>query len=141
MSGRLPYIKRRKYPHMLPIEAELWGKFIDANPDYFDSVDYDFRVGDGMEVDHIEPPNIKRMAIMITQKRIDVVGWNDGKPTIVEVKERVGLSTLGQISGYVSLFRRDFSSLGIPEELVVCSMIGRDEKYLFDERGIKVEIV
>lgn len=141
MSGRLPYVKRRKYTHMLPIEAELWGRFIDANPGYFDSVDYDFRVGDGMEVENIEPENIKRMATMITQKRIDVVGWNDGTPTIVEVKERVGLSTLGQISGYVLLFKRDFSTLGDPDQLVVCNMIGRDERYLFEKQGIQVVLV
>ena len=75
MSGRLPYVTRRKYPHMIAEEAEIWGRFVDNYPGRFDSVDYDFRVGEGQQIELEFPENYGRMITMLTQHRIDVLGW------------------------------------------------------------------
>ena len=80
---------------MLGEDISIWERFIESHPEYFDSVDYDWRVGEGIVPDQEWEENYKRMVTMLSQKRIDVVGWNDEKPTIVEVKKRGGFINHG----------------------------------------------
>lgn len=141
MAGRLPYGKRRKYPHMLGEDVPVWERFIEKFPERFDSVDYDWRVGQGAEVPEGLGEEYERMARMLSQKRIDVVGWVNEMPTIIEVKDRVGLSTLGQIEGYRILFERDFPGLRRPGVLVVCGRISGDDRAVMEAARIPVEVV
>lgn len=141
MSGRLPYVKRHKYPHMIGEDREIWNRFIEKFPDRFDTVDYDFRVGKGMQTNPNWPEYMKVDAIALTQKRIDVLAWNDEQPTIIEVKKRVGLSTLGQILGYFQLFIDVYKNITKPKVLVICETIGRDDFRVLEVNKVPVEIV
>jgi len=141
MAGRLPYLKRRKYPHMIGENAEIWNKFIDKYPGRFDTVDYDFRVGSGMVLNPAWPESVQRDAKALTQKRIDVLAWKGEKPTIIEVKRRVGLSALGQVLGYRILFRGEFRNLGDPAVLVLTSAIGADDEKVLEASGVPVEVM
>lgn len=141
MSGRLPYVKRKKYPHMIAEEAEVWGRFVDKFPERFDSVDYDFRVGDGQKYDKGMPEKYGRMITMLTQHRIDVLGWVGEKPTIIEVKERAVFSTIGQLIGYRALFIEGFKNLRDPDLLCVCREITDDDWFVFKSQNIPVEVV
>ncbi len=126
---------------MLGEDIPIWDRFVDAYPDLFDSVDYDWRVGEGVNPDPEWAENYQRMVKMLSQKRIDVVGWNDDQPTIVEVKSRVGLSALGQILGYKTLFIEEFPHFPIPEVLIVTESIGDDDKRILNKHGIPVIVV
>jgi len=141
MSGRLPYGKRYKYPHMIGDDIEIWERFVDKYPGYFNTVDYDWRVGKGMSLDQTWDPKIKRMATMLTQKRIDVIGWKDDQPVIIEVKKRVGLSTLGQVLGYKTLFINEFPKIKTPELMIITEIIGADDLMILKIFDIPVEIV
>lgn len=141
MAGRFVYGKRRRYPHMLGEDVAVWERFVGKFPGRFDSVDYDWRVGDGVAVDPEWDEAYVRMARMLSQKRIDVVGWNGGAATIVEVKDRAGLSALGQVEGYRILFVRDFPTLGTPGVLLVCGRISPDDAAVMVRSGIPVEVV
>lgn len=141
MSGRLPYVKRRKYPHMIGDDRVVWDRFVEKFPDRFETVDYDFRVGEGTGFPGGVEDNWARMAMMLSQKRIDVLGWVGDHPTIIEVKKRVGLSALGQVLGYRVLFLKDFKLFGVPDLLVVCESISFDDKYVLEANNIPVEIV
>lgn len=141
MAGRLPYVKRRFYPHMVGEEIEIWGRFVDKFPDRFESVDYDFRVGEGTVLEGGDSDSYVRMARMLSQKRIDVIGWVGDIPTLIEVKRRVGLSTLGQVLGYRVLFLKDFKHFGTPELLVVCATISQDDNFVLEENKIEIEVV
>ncbi len=141
MSGRLPYLKRKYYPHMVGDEVEIWDLFVDQFPDRFETVDYDFRVGDGTPYPGEENDNWARMALMISQKRIDAIGWVGDHPTIIEVKRRVGLSTLGQVLGYKILFLKDFKNFGEPDLLVVTKSINSDDKFVLEKENIKIVVV
>ena len=138
MAGRYVYEHRRKYEHMIPQEATVWNRFITAYPEKFDSCDYDWRVGDGMILNPDWEENIKRMAVMITQKRIDVLAWNGENPTIIEIKNRAELSTMGQIIGYHDLFVKDFPNFPAPVLLVVCHMVTPDDRYVMEKHDIKI---
>jgi len=141
MSGRFPYAKRFQYPHMLGEDIPIWERFIVKFPDRFDSVDYDWRVGKGMEINQGWEDNIQRMATMITQKRIDVLGWNGERPTIIEVKKAVNISTLGQVLGYQILFVHDFPHIHKPEILVVTEFLGGDDRLVLDSYAVPIEVV
>lgn len=141
MAGRLPYRKRNKYTHMIGENADIWSRFIDGNPERFDTVDYDFRVGEGMRLEPGWPDHVKRDATALTQKRIDVLAWRGEKPTIIEVKRRVGLSTLGQVLGYKILFMRGFKNIEEPELLVVTGAIGEDDRRVLESHRVPVEVI
>jgi len=126
---------------MMQDEVEIWERFIKNNPGFFITCDYDFRVGDGVALDEDWEDNIKRMATMISQKRIDVLGWVGESPTIVELKRRVGLNTLGQILGYKTLFIKDFPNIKIPELLVIAESIDEDNILVMDSFKIPVVII
>lgn len=141
MAGRLPYVKRRFYPHMVGEEIMVWNRFVDQDPKRFETVDYDFRVGEGIPILPGEEENFARMAKMLSQKRIDVIGWVGDSPTIIEVKGRVGLSTLGQVLGYRTLFTKEFVNIPVPELMVVCEIISDDDCYVLEENLIKIVVV
>jgi len=141
LSGRYPYGKKHKYTHMIGEDVILWERFIDFHPNYFDTVDYDFRVGIGMNLKTQWDEKFKRMATMITQKRIDVLGWVRDQPTIVEIKKRVGLSTLGQILGYKILFKKDFPMIATPSLLVITESIDPDNVEVMKASNVPVMVV
>ena len=141
MSGRLPYRSRRKYTHMTGEDKAVWDRFIMKFPKAFDSVDYDFRVGEGEQLQLEFDEKIQRMVTMLSQLRIDAIGWNGEQPTIVEVKPRAVVSALGQIQGYKILFMRQFPKISAPLTLMVCEVISLDVQHVFDEMKIPVEVV
>lgn len=141
MPGRLMYGKRYRYPHMLEDESKIWERFMMLFPDRFETVDYDFRVGSGSPVPAGTKKNYSRMIKMLSQKRIDVVGWRGDSPVIVEVKIRVGLSTLGQVLGYQVLFHEDLPEFKIPGLMVVCESISGDDHLVLDVNEVNVFVV
>jgi len=98
-------------------------------------------VGEGIVPDPEWEENYKRMVTMLSQKRIDVVGWNDEKPTIVEVKKRVGLSTMGQILGYQTLFIEELTNFAVPGILIITESVGDDDKRVLTKHGIPIIVV
>lgn len=141
MTGMFPYKKRLRYPHMIEAEIETWNLFIDAFPGRYDSCDYDFRVGLGMMLDDQWDDKVKNMATAISQKRIDVVAWFGDDITIIEIKKRGSLSAIGQLIGYRILFTSELKNLKVPDLLLVCQTIDRDDQLAFDTEGIPVVAV
>lgn len=141
MTGMFPYNKRLRYPHMIKSEAETWNLFIDKFPGKYDTVDYDFRVGEGMELNNTWDDKTRNMATAISQKRIDVLAWKEKSITIIEIKRRGSLSAIGQLLGYRTLFEKDFIKLQVPKILLVCQTIDRDDRLAFQNQGIPVVVV
>jgi len=141
MSGRYKFERRRKYPHMIGEDKIIWNRFIEKFPDRFETVDYDWRVGKGQDPNPDWPENMKRMVTMLSQKRIDVIGWVGDSPTIIEVKKRVGLSTIGQVMGYRALIKREFKQFEHTKVLVICEIINSDDRYALLNQDIPVIVV
>lgn len=141
MPGKFNYEKMWKYPHLLGDDKEVWDRFILKFPDKFETVDYDIHVGSGIEP--LEEPESKPAQQWkdLTRKRIDVVGWKINFATIIEVKKRVGLPTLGQILGYRFLYHRQNPGTFLLPSLIVCSQINQDDKDVLDHFGILYEVV
>jgi len=138
MPGRYIYEKRRKYPHMIGEDKLIWNRFIEKYPDIFETVDYDWRVGKGQEPNPEWPENMKRMVTMLSQKRVDVIGWVGDEPTLIEVKKRVGLSVIGQVIGYRALIKREFKQFDDIKVMVICETISKDDIYALMDSEIPV---
>ena len=141
MSGRLQYGFRYRYPHMTEEESIIWERFLDRFPARYETVDYDFRVGIGATIPAGATESHARMITMLSQKRIDALCWIGGQPTIVEVKRRVGLGTVGQVMGYRTLFKVDLPFISEPKVFVVCETISDDDRKVLEAAGIPFDVV
>lgn len=107
MQGKYPFSKTGYYPHMKPADIILWEKFILAFPGFFNSCDYDVLVGTGVVVGNPDTDPYSKSFQMLTQKKIDVVGYKDDKIVIIEVKPRAGSNAMGQVLSYKEMWSKD----------------------------------
>lgn len=132
----MEYVERRKYPGLIPVECAIWSEFVKGHPRFFNSVEYNVRVGEGVEpVASVEEqyPGLTRT---LTAKRIDAVGWSDDTPTIVEVKDAARMTALGEIVTYVELYKQTFRYAGVLPVIVVCVDVDPDLVDIFADRNV-----
>ncbi len=141
MPGKFNYEVRHKYPHLIGEDIQVWTRFILKFPDKFDTVDYDVKVGKGASTDPLPDKTSKQYWASLTKKRIDVIGYKNYYVTIVEVKKRAGLFTLGQILGYKFLYLREHKVRLPVDTLVICSSIDQDDIDVFKHYDINFVIV
>ena len=141
MPGKFNYEHRHKYPHLIGEDTEVWNRFISKYPYKFDTVDYDIKVGKGIETDIVIENEYKDQFRNLTRKRIDVVGYRNDIITIVEVKKRSTLFTLGQILGYHFLFLKENPELQFVDSLIVCGKIDPDDVAVLNHYAIDFLVV
>lgn len=140
MTGRFPYTTLAKYPHMKPEDVAVWQRFVVNNPAFFDSVDYDVPCGIGATPNPDHPINIQRDHIILTQKKVDVVGYNGNIVTLVEVKPIADMRSMGQIIAYHHLFTKCHPEHTIVNKMIVCGSIERELDEIFTENNIITEV-
>lgn len=119
MTGRFPYQILAKYPHMKPGDIAIWERFINANPGFFDTVDYDVLIGSGAPFD-TSLNNLEGQSVgALYRKKIDVVGYRSGEIWLVEVKPDAQFAALGQIGAYDDLYREERK----PTDRVVAALL------------------
>lgn len=130
------YTKLGKYPHMKPNDVEIWERFIDANPDAYDSVQYDVAVGSAPDFDVTVGDSPNATALQLYKRKIDVVGFKGTRVDIIEIKPNAGSSALGQVLGYVVLYKRDVSAFPEPRACLLTDRIGVDVRLLAETMGV-----
>lgn len=98
----------RKFPHLLPKDCELWQRFIDSEHNKFLSFDYDVRVGPRPDPGPEFPENLRQMWGDLSQRRIDAVGHNADRITIIEISLSAGLTAIGQLEVYPILYAKTY---------------------------------
>lgn len=141
MNGRFPSILLYKYPRMSPKDVDIWKRFLMLHQSMFNSFDYDLPVGNGEDPGPEFEPNLRKDFIDLTKKRIDVVGYKDGTPTIIEVKPRASSTALGQLLTYKTLFIQSHPSFQTVPLMVVTEFINTEEQEIFNSHNIKVFVV
>ena len=116
----------RRFPHLLPPDVKVWIKFLDHNPDLFDYYEYDVRVGTGRDPGDRFIPNIRKMGVDLSQRRIDAVGHKDGIETVIEITHSLGLKAIGQIVAYPILYVETFNPEKMPHVLIVAGSMQSD---------------
>jgi len=141
MTGKYNFEILHKYPHLLGEDIPIWQSFIIHYPDFYDTVDYDVKVGTGVNAEVIDDKKYRSYYADLTKKRIDVVGFKNEFVTIVEVKKRVTLGTLGQILGYKYLFLNQNPDLKLVKTLILCSSIDKDDMAVLNHYSIPFIVV
>lgn len=132
---------RRRYPHMRAYESQIWTAFLGQTELEFTDVTYDLHLGVGVPTLPHDPPWMERLTRAITRKRVDVVASTATDRWIFELKERIGLSALGQLLTYAELYQTEYY-LDVPLLLgAVGWRIAPDIEGTFDLHAINIFIV
>lgn len=123
---KYPYKKLAKYPHLMPKDVEVWEKFLDSHPKYFNEVEYDVHVGQGVTTPPEAPKEYAYDYKHLTKKRIDVVGHKGEIIFIVEIKPSAGLSAVGQAFGLSQLFRAENPNVARILPCIITDRIDKD---------------
>lgn len=129
-----------KYPHLLPADIALWDRFLTANPNRFEELYYDIRVGDGRDPGQDYAPNIRRMAIDLSQRRIDAIGITPDEIYIIEISTRPGLKALGQLMAYPTLYAQKYPTNKALRPLLVCEDLEADIRPVLLKLSIPYEL-
>lgn len=129
------------YPHMKPRDVAIWERFLDKYPEAYDKVQYDFAIGD-------VPSFIANASSVEGQKmgelyklKIDVVGYKGDTIHLIEVKPRATASTIGQVQGYIELYKRDEQPTLKLMPVIVTDELMPNMEYLGVVNGVKVIVV
>lgn len=141
MTGQYKYEKLNKYPHMKPEDIAIWERFLLRYPDYFDTVDYDYKVGEGNMPTFRQAANMEKGWRDLTQKKIDVVGYKGDMITIVEVKPRARANALGQMWMYDELYKRQENYAGTLRNLIITDTPDPDTETVAKSGDIQIIIV
>lgn len=134
----LPYEKRYSYPGMMPLDKEIWERYIDNAPDAFIECAYNVAVGAG-EPDMVANspgahPNLNRLY----QRKIDVVARTAKGITIIEIGPRAATAKVGQVKGYALLFARDYTDTVPITPIVLTDVLMPDMDFIAKEAGVQV---
>ncbi len=132
---------RFRFPGMMPRDILVWRAWLRLHEKDFDRFDYNIRVGTGFDPGPSWPPEQRRNAILNTQKRVDAVGYLGPLATVFEVKDRAGLSALGQIIGYRSLWARTFPGQVLPKFVIVSARPAFDLAEIVAANDVRLDIV
>lgn len=141
MPAVYPYKIMAWYPHMGAQDAAIWSRFIAQYPDLFEKVWYDLPVGSGAPIPDGTAPHMERDWQILTKYKCDVVAFDDVGPTIIEIKPRAGLGSIGQIIGYDLLYQEYVDKKARPNLVIVTDSLRSDMDWLADEFNIKVIVV
>lgn len=125
---------------MKPEDVAAWERFIDANPGYFDSVDYNFALGEGVDVGEGEPESQRRGFQTLTQKKVDVVGYRGSSVFIVEVKPVADMRALGQALSYSHLYAAAHPEVTDLQRMVVAGDIERELAPVYAAQSVQFEL-
>lgn len=118
--------KNRFYPHLLQPSIDLWEMFLVDHANDYTSFDYDVKVGDGRDPGPRFSDKIRKMALGLSQRRVDVVGHRSDRRDIIEITPYAGIRAIGQLNVYPLLYRDTFTSPQRLQPVLICHDISPD---------------
>lgn len=118
--------KNRLYPHLMPQDIDTWERFLEAYGSRFERFEYDVRVGKGRPAPDDQSDAIKKMAIDLSQKRIDVVAFTADAIMCIEITSNAGLKAIGQLITYPILYAETFKPTLPVLPLLICTDLDPD---------------
>jgi hypothetical protein len=132
---------RGRYPHLMPIDVKIWDRFMDRYAGEFVGLQYDVTVGEGA----LPLPGMSAQDRFIlwslTVKRVDCLGIRRDSVTLFEVKPRLGMAAIGQMTSYAVLWQKQY---GLPPAMrvaTVCEQSERDLAFVCQRLGFQVVVV
>ena len=141
MRDIFKFEKLAKYPHMKPADVLIWEKFIDKYPFAYESVQYDFSVGDPPPFNPLMPDGEDLNQDALYRLKIDVIGHSGNAVDIIELKPKAGPSSLGQVRSYRHLYIRDEEPEEEPQAVVITDTLMPNMEYMAKAESVKLIIV
>lgn len=132
---------RPSYPHMNVRDVEIWERFINKFPGAYNSVQYDFHIGEAPPFNTLMDDETDKNQDMLYRLRIDVVGETDTTCDIIEVKPSAGPSTIGQVESYAHLYIRDEEPKKKVQTVILTDKENPNMAYLCKQKGIILIVV
>ena len=133
--------RNRLYPHLLSKDILVWERYLELFKNLFTSIEYDIRVGRGRPADAGMPVNIRKMAMDLSQRRIDAVGFTVDRIFIIEITTRASTKAIGQLMMYPTLYQQTFHPALPLHPLLVCSSLESDVQPVLFDRDIDFVVV
>jgi hypothetical protein len=135
------FYKDERLTHMQKGDAYLWSKFCDAHPNFFTSVKYDVRVGEGVTLKGDEPDWLKKAAQDLSKKRIDVVGETTKATHIIEVRVKATAAVLGTLLAYRYLYITSYGQKKPVTTMLITDSVDADLLIALNEVKVPYYIV
>ncbi len=132
---------RMRFPGLLPREVLVLKAWLRLHEAEYTRFDYNIRLGQGTDPGPTWPEDVRKQAIVNSQKRVDAVAYQSDQPTLIEVKDRAGYSAVGQITGYDALWRATFPTTPAPKLLIVCNRFVPDILPVLQRNNIELAVV
>ncbi len=141
MLDTFKYEIRPSYPHMSLADTRIWERFIQENPDAYDSVQYDFHVGEAPGFNTLMDDGSDKNQDKLYRLRIDVVARHGSSVDIVEIKPKAGPSSIGQLKAYSTLYKRDEEPIGSVDMVLITDIEMPNMHYLCKSEGVTLIVV
>jgi len=138
MIGKYAFTIQPHYPHLNKIDVLIWESFIRGNPGFFDSVDYDVKIGKGSSFLPGTSEKYESDYQVLTQKKLDVVGYRNSEIWLIEVKPQAGSQALGQILTYEKLYKETFNPVYPVHKCVVTTFLKDEYDAVYHKFGVLI---
>ena len=123
------------------MDVAIWERFISARPDFWETVDYDLAIGTGAPIAPGTEENMARDKKILTQYKIDVVGYRGNAVDIVELKPNAGASAIGQVKSYETLYKNYINPDAKTRAIIITDTARADVALLAYKMGVVIYIV
>ena len=134
-------MNRRRYTHLLKPDADLFALYLDTMSEPYTHIDFDVRVGLGRDPGPDFPTNIRQMAIHLSQRRIDAVGFHGDHIDIIEITTSAGLTALGQLNAYPKLYLATYFPVLPVTPVLVSYQFEADVEQFYIDSNVEVHII
>ncbi len=121
-------------------ESAILHDWLVAHGAEYDEIKISVRLGAGLPADPSLPEEYQRMALTVTRHRADAIASLGSAVTIIEAKERITSSVLGQLRTYRRLYLEEHPEAGDPRLLAVGRRGSPETVRVLNAEGIDVLI-
>lgn len=127
-----------RYPHMLPLDVEVWRDFVGSSSAAGWDWKYDVRVGSPPSAPAQWDENSRLAYRNLLLKRVDAVGRRGQESVVVEVKPVGNMSAIGQLLCYAHCLEEAHHLYVRPQKWLVCGVCDVDVLRVCHNCGIEV---
>lgn len=135
---RNPFKSYKPYSHLLKHDIIIWERFLDSKFNTYNDFLYDIRVGNGRDPGPLYADNIRKMAIQLSQRRIDAVSIAPDHTALFEITRTAGIKAFGQLKVYPILYSIDHPTHPPIRPILVAERLGTDVESSFTPSSITV---
>ncbi len=128
-----------QYPGLTWVESQIARRWIERHAADYDSLDFNVRLGEGVDVGEAYDEPTRRAARLLTQKRADIVAAIGQAVDLIEVKVRIAFPVIGQLIGYRGLWLREHPETTRVRLIAIGRSVVPDLGTIIEEQGIAIE--